>query len=109
MPSEVRGAVIVPGDAAVQQQPKPVGGEVAKAPADAFDLFDGEGAGFGGSVAGAAGGVPVEDGGLPAADGAGEATHLGGVAGVGPGRQQLEGLAGAVGGGGAVDLAGDVF
>jgi hypothetical protein len=48
------------------------------------------------ALAGAAGGVPVEDGGLPAADGAGQATHLGDVAGVGPGGQQLEGVAGAV-------------
>ena len=43
------------------------------------------------------------------ADGASEATHLGDVAGVGPGIQQLEGVAGAVDGGGAVDIAGDLF
>ena len=63
-------------EAAGEQDAEPVVGQVAKAAAGSFDLFDHEVGGFDGSV-GCAGGVMVEDLGPPPSECLGEATEFG--------------------------------
>jgi hypothetical protein len=63
--SQSYGSVSLPPDAAVQQQPQPVVGEVAKAVPDPLHLLDEQVQCFGGPVGAAIGGVEGEDLDLP--------------------------------------------
>jgi hypothetical protein len=74
----------LPGDAAVQQQPQPVVGEVAEAVPDALDLFDEQVDGLGESVGAAIGGVEGQDLGLPGSHGAGQPGQLGDLDAIAP-------------------------
>ena len=74
--SQSGGAVGLPPDAAVQQQPQPVVGEVAEAVPDPLDLLDQQVQCLGGPVGAAIGGVEGEDLGLPRSDGAGKPRQL---------------------------------
>jgi hypothetical protein len=74
--SQSCGAVSLPPDAAVQQQPQPVVGEVAEAMPDPLDLFDEQVQCLGGPVGAPAGGVEGEDLGLPGSHGADQPGQL---------------------------------
>src|SRR5512133_3427810 len=74
--SQPRRRVRRPADAAVQQQPQPVVGEVATAVAGPLDLLDEQVDGLGGAVGAPACGVEGEDLGFPGPDGAGQAGQL---------------------------------
>ena len=69
----------VPVDAAVQQEPEPVVGEVAETVADALDFLDEQVHRFGAPVADAAGVEVGEQLTSPGVDGAGEAVQLGDI------------------------------
>ena len=75
-PSQSRGPVGLPPDAAIQQQPQPVVGEVAEAVPDPLDLLDEQVHGLGGPVGTALGRVEGEDLGFPGPDSAGKPRQL---------------------------------
>jgi hypothetical protein len=64
-PSQACGPGSLPRDAAVQQQPQPVVGEVAEAVPDPLDLLDQQVDGLSGPIGAAIGGVEGEDLDLP--------------------------------------------
>ena len=66
----------LPPDAAVQQQPQPVVGEVTEAVPDPLHFLDEQVDRLGGPVGTAAGGMSSQDLGLPGPDGAGQPRQL---------------------------------
>src|SRR6266498_6065030 len=75
-PSQSCDSVSLPPDGTVQQQPKSVVVEIAKAVPDALDLLDQQVDGLGGAVGAAAGGMPGQDLGLPRPDRSGQPREL---------------------------------
>ena len=79
----------LPPDAAVQQQPQPVVGEVPEAMADPLHLLDQQVHGFGGSVGAASGGMEGEDLGLPGSYGVSQPGQLGDLDAIAPAVEAL--------------------
>src|SRR5215216_4536535 len=90
-----RSPVSLPPDAAMQQQPQPVIGEVAEAVADPLHLLDEQVDRLGGPIGAAGGQVPGQDLGLPGPHGAGQTGQLEELDAVAPAVEAVQRDAGA--------------